>query len=194
MISPRQQKLSATLISAFAIDASWQTVFNQEKLIAAVRLSEIFVHFCEPNYANIRNEFNWYRHFCSKHHMDTFQSLWDCPNRFHQFCLHHILSVSGRNKCSFFGKFDMLCFVVEPFLRFSRLSYFFFSAIFSNHIQGSRDYCQIIHIQELSQATCSKFSWECFQYDNEYTAGKVFEYRKIWTRNNSVFGHFSRSK
>ena len=34
------------------------------------------------------------------------------------------LSVSGGKKCSFFGKFDMLCILETPVLRFTLLPYY----------------------------------------------------------------------
>ena len=36
----------------------------------------------------------------------------------------HTLCVSGGTKCSFFEKFDVLCFLETPVLRFSRLPYY----------------------------------------------------------------------
>ena len=73
----------------------------------------------------IENRRKWGKNVNLKTGISRKQSTPNFPKNEHFLLLDmHKLCVSGGKKCSFFGKFGVLCFLETPDLRFARLPYF----------------------------------------------------------------------
>ena len=60
--------------------------------------------------------------------------------------MHNYVCVSGGKKCSFFGKFDVVCFLETPFVRFALFPY------------NRRLSFQILNVKENTPLLCFKNS------------------------------------